>query len=180
MIIKPEEWISKPDHDGNGQLNAWMEDGEVNFPIPIETHNVFPEDVRMNEAQDFELILECAGKPEIYAEEDAYNNAARHSMAPESVIPAGVLSASGDADSEQSAYIILSGKVVEIYEDSAQLGFDESDILYTLSCLGNEYDAVLHSEFSDDVQMKEGNIVSCVYRVQGWPKLDDNTSFPAS
>lgn len=83
MIIRPEEWISKPDQDGNGQLNAWMEDGEVNFPIPIETHNVFPEDVRMNEAQD--------------------------------------------------------------------------------------------SEFSDDVQMKEGNIVSCVYRVQGWPKLDDNT-----
>ena len=90
------------------------------------------------------------------------------------MIPAGVLSASGDADSEQSAYIILSGKVVEIYEDSAQLGFDESDILYTLSCLGNEYDAVLHSEFSDDVQMKEGNIVSCVYRVQGWPKQNDN------
>ena len=68
----------------------------------------------------------------------------------------------------------MSGKVVEIYEDSAQLGFDESDILYTLSCLGNEYDAVLHSEFSDDVQMKEGNIVSCVYRVQGWPKQNDN------
>ena len=156
MIIRLKEWISKPDHDGNGRLNAWMEDGEVNFPIPIETHNVFPEDVRMNEAQNFELILECAGKPEIYAEEDAYNNAARH------------------ADSEQSAYIILSGKVVEIYEDSAQLGFDESDILYTLSCLGNEYDAVLHSEFSDDVQMKEGNIVSCVYRVQGWPKQNDN------
>lgn len=91
MIIRPEEWISKPDHDGNGRLNAWVEDGEVNFPIPIETHNVFPEDVRMNEAQDFELILECEGKPEIYAEEDAYNNAARHSIAPESVIPAGVL-----------------------------------------------------------------------------------------
>lgn len=37
MIIRPEEWISKPDHDGNGRLNAC----EVNFPIPIETHNVF-------------------------------------------------------------------------------------------------------------------------------------------
>ena len=30
--------------------------------------------------------------------------------------------------------------------------------------------AVMYSEFSDDVRMKEGNIVSCVYRVQGWPK----------
>lgn len=36
MIIRLKEWISKPDHDGNGRLNAWMEDGEVNFPIPIE------------------------------------------------------------------------------------------------------------------------------------------------
>ena len=174
MIIRLKEWISKPDHDGNGRLNAWMEDGEVNFPIPIETHNVFPEDVRMNETQDFELILECAGKPEVYEDEDAYNNAARHSMAPESVIPAGVFSVSGDADSEQSAYIILNGKVVKTYEDSAQFGFDEADILYTLSCLGNEYDAVLHSEFSYDVQMKEGNIVSCVYLVQGWPKQKDS------
>ena len=174
MIIRPEEWISKPDHDGNGQLNAWMEDGEVNFPIPIETHNVFPEDVRMNEAQDFELILECAGKPEIYAEEDAYNNAARHSIAPESVIPAGLFSASGDADFVQSPHIILSGRVVRIYEDSAQFGFDESDILCTLSCLGNEYDAVMHSCFLRDVRIKEGNIVSCVYWVQGWPKQDDN------
>lgn len=95
-------------------------------------------------------------------------------MAPESVIPAGVFSVSGDADSEQSAYIILNGKVVKTYEDSAQFGFDEADILYTLSCLGNEYDAVLHSEFSDDVQMKEGNIVSCVYLVQGWPKQKDS------
>ena len=175
MIIRLKEWISKPDHDGNGQLNAWMEDGEVNFPIPIETHNVFPEDVRMNETQDFELILECASKPEIYEDEDAYHNAEHHSMAPESVIPAGLFSASGDADFVQSPHIILNGKVVKTYEDSTQLGFDESDILYTLSCLGNEYDAVLHSEFSDDVQMKEGNIVSCVYRVQGWPKQNDNS-----
>ena len=30
MIIRLKEWISKPDHDGNGRLNAWMEDGEVN------------------------------------------------------------------------------------------------------------------------------------------------------
>ena len=41
-------------------------------------------------------------------------------------------------------------------------------------CIRDRYDAVLHSEFSDDVQMKEGNIVSCVYRVQGWPKQNDN------
>ena len=75
----------------------------------------------------------------------------------------------------QSPHIFLSGKVVGIYEDSIQFGFDESDVLYSFSCLGNEYDAVMHSEFSENVQMKEGDIVSCVYRVQGWPKQNDNS-----
>ena len=60
MIIRPEEWISKPDHGRDGRLNAWMEEGEASFPISLEIHNVLSEDVRMNEAQDFELILECA------------------------------------------------------------------------------------------------------------------------
>ena len=40
MIIKPEAWISKPDHDGNGLLQAWVTEGEAEFPIPIETHQV--------------------------------------------------------------------------------------------------------------------------------------------
>ena len=175
MIVEPKEWISKPDGSGNGVLKALIKVGEVEFPIPIETHNVFHEDVEINKEQDFELILECASKPEVYEDEEAYNNAARHSLAPESVIPAGLFSASGDAGFVQSANIILSGKVLRVYADSALFGFDESDVLYSLSCLGNEYDAVMHSEFSDNVRIEEGNIVSCVYRVQGWPNQNDDS-----
>ena len=63
MIVEPKEWISKPDGRGNGVLMALIKDSEVGFPIPIETHNVFHEDVKINKEQDFELILECAGKP---------------------------------------------------------------------------------------------------------------------
>ena len=158
MIIRPEEWISKPDIDGNGLLQAWMVDGEIDFPIPIETHNVFLEDVKLNENQDFDFILECADKPEVYDDEAAYSNDARHSMAPESVIPAGLFSASGDDDFVQSPRIILNGKVVKTYEDSTQFGFEDSDILYSLSCLGNEYDVVLHEPFSNGIKIKEEHI----------------------
>ena len=73
MIIKPEEWISIPRDGENGLLKALMIEGEVKFPIPVETHNVFFEDVKMNKEQDFEIILECAGKPSVYEDEDAYN-----------------------------------------------------------------------------------------------------------
>ena len=53
MIVEPKEWISKPDDDGNGLLKALIKDSEVEFPIPIETHNVFHEDVEINKDQDF-------------------------------------------------------------------------------------------------------------------------------
>lgn len=46
MIIRLKEWISKPDHDGNGRLNAWMEDevglltvGIVTKPFRFEGAN---------------------------------------------------------------------------------------------------------------------------------------------
>ena len=53
MIVEPKEWISKPDGCGNGFLKALIKVGEVEFPIPIETHNVFHEDVEINKEQDF-------------------------------------------------------------------------------------------------------------------------------
>lgn len=173
MIVKPKEWISRPDDDGNGFLTALMKDGEVEFPIPIETHNVFPEDVKMNKEQDFELILECAGKPTVYKDEETYKKDTSTTMNFESVIPVGLFSASGDENFVQTPHIIMNGKVSETYEDPVQFGFEESDILYSFSCLGNEYDAVIHSEFSDNLRIEEGNIVSCVYRVQGWPNQND-------
>ena len=170
MIVKPEEWISKPGDNGIGLLKVLMVEGEADFPILIETYNVFPEEVKIDEEQDFELILECAEKPSVYKDEAAFNRDKSISMNFESVIPIGLFPAPGDESFAQSPHIILNGKVAITYENPIQFGFDESDVLYSLSCLGNEYDAVMYSEFSDDVRMKEGNIVSCVYRVQGWPK----------
>ena len=37
MIIRLKEWISKPDHDGNGRLNAWMEDEAGLLTVGIVT-----------------------------------------------------------------------------------------------------------------------------------------------
>lgn len=173
MIVEPKEWISKPDGSGNGVLKALMKYSEVEFSIPIETHNVFHEDVEINKEQDFELILECAGKPTVYKDEETYNKEANKSMHFESVIPVGMFSASQNESFVQTPLIILNGKVVKTYNNSTQFGFDESDTLYSLSCLGNEYDAVMHSEFSDNLRIEKGNIVSCVYRVQGWPNQND-------
>lgn len=173
MIVEPKEWISKPDGSGNGVLKALIKVGEVEFPIPIETHNVFHEDVEINKEQDFELILECAGKPTVYKDEETYNKDSGTTMNFESVIPVGLFSASRNESFVQTPHVILNGKVVKTYGNSTQFGFDESDVLYSLSCLGNEYDAVMHSEFSDNVRIEEGNIVSCVYIAQGWPSQND-------
>ena len=175
MIVKPEEWLSIPCDDGNGLLKVLMADGEVKFSVIIEMHNVFLEDVKINAEQDFEIILECAGKPSVYEGEDAYNKDMSISMNGESIIPVGLFPALSDESFTPTPHIILNGKVVKTYGDPNQFGFDKSDVLYSLSCLGNEYDAVMHSELSNDVQIKEGNIVSCVYRVQGWPKQNDNS-----
>lgn len=173
MIVKPEEWISKPGDNGIGLLKVLMVEGEADFPILIETYNVFPEDVKIDEEQDFELILECADKPSVYKDEAAFNRDKRISMNFESVIPIGLFPAPGNESFVQSPHIILNGKIAITHENPIQFGFDESDVLYSFSCLGNEYDAVMYPDFSDGVRMKEGNIVSCVYRVQGWPKQKD-------
>ena len=173
MIVEPKEWISKPDGSGNGVLKALIKVGEVELPIPIETQNVFHEDVEINKEQDFELILECAGKPTVYKDEETYNKDTGTTMNFESVIPVGLFSASRNESFVQTPHVILNGKVVKTYGNSTQFGFDESDTLYSLSCLGNEYDAVMHSEFSDNVRIEEGNIVSCVYIAQGWPNQND-------
>ena len=165
MIVRPDEWITKPDENGDGLLKTWVVSGDVEFPIPIETHNVSLEDVVLGKDQDFEFVLECAEKPDIYHDEEAYIKASEHhSMASESVIPVGLYSPADDAR------ILLNGIVVKTYEDSTKYGFDEDDVLFSISCLGNEYDAVLSAELAGEKEIREGNIVSCIYWVQGWPK----------
>lgn len=173
MKIRPEEWIREPDEDGNGFLEGWMVSGDTEYPIPIETHNVSINDVRLGEVQDFKFILECAEKPEVYLSEDEYMSGKElPCMGAESVIPAGLFPPKEDDDFVMSPTIILSGRVIEIFEDSSQYSFRESDILFTLSCLGNELDVVLPAEYAEDIQIKKGYIVSGLYWVQGWPDED--------
>ena len=170
MIIRPEEWIEKPDENGNGFLLALVVSGDQEYPIPIETHHVAIGDVMLNEDREFDFILECAEKPDVFPDEDTYYREHNSSLASESVISAGLFSARAENDFVPSPRIVLNGKVVKTYDDPTQYGFDEDEILYSLSCLGNEYDVVLHAEYAENINLMEGNIVSCIYRVQGWPR----------
>ena len=173
MIIIPEEWISEPDENGNGFLEGWMLSGDEEYPVPVETHHVKIEDVKLGEEQDFEFILECAQTPEVYPDEAAYKNGNEQTgLAAESVIPAGLFSPKEDKDFIPAPRIILSGRVTETFEDPLQYGFREGDILFLLSCLGNEFSVVLNAEIADGLKIKKGNIVSGVFWVQGWPSED--------
>lgn len=170
MEIRPEEWIREPDEDGNGFIEGWMVSGDTEYPIPIETHNVSIRDVRLGELQDFRLILESAEKSKVFSNEDAYMSGKElPSMSAESVIPSGLLPPKEDDDFVMSPTIILCGRVIEVFEDPSQYGFKEGDILFTLSCLGNEFDVVLPAEYAKDIQIRKGYIVSDLYWVQGWP-----------
>ena len=174
MLIRPEEWIIQPDGKGDGLLKAWAGSGCTEFPLPIETHGVSFDDVALHEDQDFGLILECAQKPKVYLDEVAYESAGvYYSIASESVIPVGLFPATDDPEFVRSARILLNGNVIEICEDPTEFGFDEGDVLYRLTCLGNEYDAILYAELAEGMVIKEGDTVSCVYRVQGWPREDE-------
>ncbi len=174
MIVRPEEWITKPDENGDGLLKAWAGSGTEEFPLPIETHNVSFDDVALQVEQDFGLILECAEKPKVYIDKEAYEKASLHySLASESVIPVGLFPAADDPDFIRSARILLNGNVVETCENPTEYGLDEGDVLYRLTCLGEVYEAVLPAEFAKGIEIKNGNIVSCVYWVQGWPWEDE-------
>ena len=172
MLVRPEEWIIQPDENGDGLLKAWAGSGCTEFPIPIETHGVSAEDVALHEDQDFGLILACEEKPKVYLDEEACEKA-YCSIASESVIPVGLFPATDDPDFVRSARILLNGNVIEICEDPTEFGFDEGDVLYRLTCLGDVYDTVLPAELADGIKIREGNIVSCVYWVQGWPWEDE-------
>ncbi len=173
MIVRPEKWIIKPDENGDGLLKAWAGSGVTEFPIPIETHNVSEEEVALQEDQDFGLILACAERPKVYLDDEACEKAGvYYFMASESVIPVGLFPATDDPDFAWSAHIFLNGRVIETCADPTEFGFDMGDVLYRLTCLGDVYDAVLHAELAKGTVINKGNIVSCVYRVQGWPWED--------
>ncbi len=171
MIIRPDKWVSVPDESSCGILKATVYGESAVFSIPIETQDILSEDITFGEEQDFELVLECADTPDVYADEEAYENSGKHSaMAAESIIPAGLFSSAEGKGFAPSPQIIMSGRVTKTYGNAVQYGFDEGDVLFSISCLGSEYDAVLHPEFADGAEIKIGCIVSCIYWVQGWLK----------
>lgn len=173
MIVKPNKWVSVPDESGCGILEATVYGESAALPIPIETQDILPEDITFGEEQDFELVLECVDTPNVYPNEEEYENSDEHSaMAAESIIPAGLFATSDSKGFAPSPQIIMSGRVTKTYDNAVRYGFDEGDVLFSISCLGSEYDAVLHPEFADGAEIKIGCIVSCIYWVQGWPKED--------
>ena len=50
------------------------------------------------------------------------------------------------------------------------LHMPDTDEAHLAELLQSVFESEGYPDFSDGVRMKEGNIVSCVYRVHGWPK----------
>lgn len=169
MLIEPTFWVKTPDENGDGILQVYTA-GTEDVPIPVETHNVTENDVKMNEKQEFEIVLECAELPCIYRNNEEFYNSCEHaSMAAESIIPMGLFPVDDNKQFEPSGFILLHGKVTETYNNPAQFGFKENDTLFTLTCLGNEYDCMLNGEQFKKIKIEQGNIVGGVFYVQGWP-----------
>ncbi len=169
MLLKPTFWVSKPDENLDGILQAYVI-GANDIPFPIEMHNVAENCVTFNEEQKFELVLECAEVPEIYGDEQKFYDSVKHGKpAAQSIIPIGLFPSSADKEFEPSPLIYLNGRVTDIFETPEQIGFDESDILFSLDCLGNEFDCVLRNGQDENIKIQQGNIVGGVFYVQGWP-----------
>ena len=170
MIIIPQNWIKEPDENGDGFLQARVKSGDAGFPIPIETHNVALNDVALGTEQDFEFLIEGDSGIRVYTDEENYYNSRSTSLAAESFVPAGLFSPSDDENFVQTARAIIHGKVVETYDDPAEFGFDSGDTIFTLTCLGCEFDAVIPNEAADIPKLEIGNIITGIYWIQGWPK----------
>lgn len=171
MLVTPEEWLKTPDENGEGLLRVFV-DGDVPHPLPLETFGVRPEDVTLGEKQDFEILLEvdeCLEDLEIFKDADEYcKRRKENSLAPEAVIPAGLFPLYKNIEFTPSGYVLLNGKVIEICDDPASLGFDEDDLLFNVSCLGSVYTVVHHGE--EKPKLSLNNIVSGAFFAQGWPK----------
>ena len=172
MIIIPKKWINEPDEDGDGLLEARAESGEVSFPIPIETHNVALDDVTLNTEQNFEFVIEGASEIEKFANEADYESKRKHKTAAEFFVPAGLFSPTGDENYIQTARAIIHGKVIETYDDPTKFGFDADYVIFTMTCLGYEFDVVIPNGISDIENVEVGNIISGIYWIQGWPSED--------
>lgn len=172
MIIIPKNWINEPDENGNGLLEAQIEKGEVDFPIPIETHNVSAADVTLGAKQDFGFVVEGASEIQIYADEDDYYRKNPTGFAANSYVPAGLFSPDNDENYVKSARAIMNGKIVKTYDVPTEFGFEADDVLFTMNCLGYEFDGVLFGGAAKFPALSVGNYVSGIFWIQGWPLTD--------
>ena len=152
-VAVPEKWIKAPDENGDGLLQIWLcELGEL-CTLPIETHNVSLEDVEIGSSQVFEVVFES--KSNIQVSSSAKN---------ESLISSGLF--------EQTSTVVIRGTVTETYDNSVEYGFEEGDMLLTISCLGNSFDLVIHEELVPAEKPQIGKTISGEFWAQGWPRKD--------
>ena len=149
----PEKWVKIPDENGDGMLQIWLcESGEL-CTLLIETHNVLLEDVETGNSQVFDVIFESKSNIKVLASSQS-----------ESFISSGLL--------EQTPTVVISGTVIETYDNPADYGFEEGDTLLTISCLGNSFDLIVHEEFAPAEKPQIGKVISGEFWVQGWPMKD--------
>ena len=152
-VAIPENWAKEPDENGDGLLQIWLcEWGEL-CTFLIETHNVSLEDVEIGNSQVFEVVFESKSNVTISSSPQS-----------ESFFSSGLF--------EQMPTVVISGTVTETYDDPVEYGFEEGDILLTISCLGNSFDLVIHEEFASAEKPQIGDNVSGEFWVQGWPRKD--------
>lgn len=169
MMVTIEKWLVEPDENGNGLLSAWLESGEISAPLPVETHNVSIDEVLIGEEQEFNIVLESKSKVDCYKDEDDYYCRSGSKFSHESIIPAGLFAPGNTEAIQSSPRAFINGTIVELYDNAANYGFEETDALVTFVSLGYEFDAVIHEDHSaDDYQI--GNVLRGEYWVQGWPE----------
>lgn len=172
MRIVPEKWIYEPKENTGGLLLAHAEGGKAEFPLPVETHNVRPEAVKLGTLQEFEVILESASGLHVYADAEVYARTADSSFAAEAFVPCGLFSPAEERSFLQTATAILHGTVIRTCEDAAMYGFEPDDVLFRMTCLGYEFDAVVSGGKAEGIRPETGNTVCGIYWIQGWPKED--------
>ena len=73
---------------------------------------------------------------------------------------------------EQTSTVVIRGTVTETYDNSVEYGFEEGDMLLTISCLGNSFDLVIHEELVPAEKPQIGKTISGEFWAQGWPRKD--------
>lgn len=170
MIIIPEEWIMEPDEKGNGLLQAELVGEEMNgISVPIETHRVKKEIVTLGKEQEFDFLLEGASEMEVYKNEEDYKKRKTFNMASESIIPSGLFSPDNDPQFVPKGQVIISGTVLGVSDDPEKYGFDMMDDFTWFRCMDLECYAAVYNHQTKDC-LEEGNIVSGLFWLQGWPK----------